>query len=266
MAAFVDGLPYSRCVRGRYRDAGDLVSEVAGRSRDPFTFVQVGSHDGRTDDPLFGAVTTTPVRGILIEPVPELFERLTATHAGRRDLTLVNAAIAEAAGTRELYWVAPLPGDPSWVDQLGSFSHAVVLSHAEWVPRLADRVRSLRVECRTLPSLIREHGLSRVDLLHIDAEGYDFAILKTVEFDAAWAPRCILYEQKHLGPERETAIRLLHGFGYHTVDLGQDVFAFRGLKGRLSSALKQALTERGRKGRPRGGRPPRGSGRWSPPM
>jgi FkbM family methyltransferase len=206
------------------------------------------------------------VRGLLIEPIPELFDRLTATYADSRDLIFVNAAVAATEGTRDFYWVSPLPGDPIWVDQLGSFSKDVVLSHAEWVPRLADRIRAVRVECRTLSSLIEESGFSRVDLLHIDAEGHDFAILKTVDFEAAWSPRFILYEQKHLGDERESAIELLHSAGYHVVDLGQDVFSFRGLKGRLSLALKHSragLLRRRR--RPSVGPPPRGSGRWSPP-
>jgi FkbM family methyltransferase len=265
MAAFVDGLPWSRYIRTRSPDAGALVAEAARRSRSPFTFVQVGSHDGRTDDPLFETVTARAVRGILIEPMPELFERLKTTYTGRRDLTFVKAAVAEDENARDLYWASPMPGDPVWVDQLGSFSRDIVLSHAEWLPGLADRIRRARVECRTLPSLIEEHRLSRIDLLHIDAEGSDFAILTTVDFEAAWAPRFILYEQKHLGHERESAIRLLHRVGYHTVDLGQDVFAFRGMKARLSFALKQSLTPREREGHPRAGPPPRGSGRSSPP-
>jgi FkbM family methyltransferase len=236
---FADGLPYSRYIRRHRPNAGELVAEVARRSKSAFTFVQVGSNDGRTDDPLFATVMGRAVRGLLIEPIPELFARLTATYAERRDLTFVNAAVAEEEGTRELYWVTPMPGDPIWVDQLGSFSRDIVLSHANWIPGLADRISSVRVECRTLASLIEANRLTRVDLLHIDAEGSDLAILKTVDFKAVWSPRFILYEQKHLGDERESAIRLLHRVGYHTFDLGQDVFAFQGLKARLSFALNQ---------------------------
>jgi FkbM family methyltransferase len=269
LAAFADGLPYSRYIRSQSPGAGELVAEVARHSQIPFTFVQVGSHDGRTDDPLFATVIGRAVRGLLIEPIPELFQRLTATYAERPDLIFVNAAVAEDEAGRELYWVSPMPGDPIWVDQLGSFSRDIVLSHADWVPGLADRIRTVRVECRTLPSLIEEHRFSRIDLLHIDAEGSDFAILKTVDFEAAWSPRSVLYEQKHLGDERGSAIELLHNNGYRTVDLGHDVFAFRGLKARLSFALNQAarrgLTPQGRKGRPRTDPPPRGSDWSSPP-
>jgi FkbM family methyltransferase len=203
-----------------------------------------------------------PVRGILIEPIPQLFEQLTATYAGRQGLSFVNAAVAQDEGTRELYWVSPLPGDPVWVDQLGSFSRDVVLSHAEWVPGIADRMRAVEVRCRTLRSLVDEHALDDIDLLHIDAEGFDFEILKTVDFDARWAPRFILYEHKHLGDERDSARKLLRRAGYHAIDLEQDVFAFRGLTGSLRSALRRAFIPQKRQPR---FQPPRGSGRSSLP-
>jgi hypothetical protein len=66
--------------------------------------------------------------------------------------------------------------------------------------------------------------------------------LKTLDFKAAWAPRFILYEQKHLGSDRSGALELLHGAGYRTADFGMDVFAFRTsglLTGRVTSAPRQ---------------------------
>ena len=179
----------------------------------------------------------TEVRGVLIEPVPELFERLRATYAGKDGLTFVNAAVAEADGRRDLYWVPPAPDDPEWSDQLGSFSRDVVLGHADEVRDLADRVVTVSVACRTLASLVAEHGLSDIDLLHIDAEGYDLAILRTIDFAARWAPRCVLYEQKHLGADRTAARDLLRAAGYSVIDLGSDAFAFRGLRARLGNVF-----------------------------
>ena len=119
--ALADGLPVSLYVRSSNPNAAQLVQEVARRSPTPFTFVQVGSNDGRTGDPLFGTVTQRDVRGLLIEPMPGLFEQLTGTYAEKRGLIFVNAAVAEDEGSREFYWVPLMPGDPIWVDQLGAF-------------------------------------------------------------------------------------------------------------------------------------------------
>lgn len=242
-AVLADGLPLSLYTRRSDPSAAQLVGEVARRSSSPFTFVQVGSNDGRTGDPLFGTVSQADVRGLLVEPMPELFERLTVTYAEKPGLNFVNAAVAEDEGSREFYWVPPIPGDPIWVDQLGSFSREVILSHADRVLGIAERIQAVSVQCRTLSSLMNEHGFTRVDLLHIDAEGSDLAVLKTVDFGAPWAPRSILYEQKHLGPERAAAVDMLRREGYHPVDLGDDVFAFRGNMARLVSGLQRKRTE-----------------------
>jgi FkbM family methyltransferase len=219
--------PFSLYVRGTMPDAPRLVARAARRSRRPFTFVQVGSHDGSTGDPLFPTVMKQQVNGLLIEPMPDLFERLKTTYGAKRGLRFVNAAVTETEGWRDFYWVPPEPGDPSWVDQLGSFSRDVIEFHESAVPKLAQRIRTRSVQCRTLESLVGQYGLDRIDLLHIDAEGHDFVILNTIDFRARWSPHFILYEQRHLGPQRARALELLDRAGYHTFDLGPDVFAVR---------------------------------------
>jgi len=241
LAATVDGLPYSYIARRSAVNAELLVSKIARQSPHPFAFVQVGSNDGQYGDPLHSTLMRTDVRGLLIEPVPELFERLTATYAGKPGLSFVQAAVAEQDGRRDFYWVPPTPADPPWADQLGSFNRDVVLSHAHDIPDIASRVQTISVTCRTLSSLVHEAGLLRIDLLHIDAEGFDLAILKTIDFGAGWAPRHVLYEQKHLGSAAPTAIKLLHRWGYHTLDLGPDVFGYRGLGARVRSRLRPVV-------------------------
>lgn len=219
--------PFSLYVRWTAPDAARLVARAAKRSRPPFTFVQVGSHDGSTGDPLFRTVMERTVTGLLIEPMPDLFERLKTTYGGKQGLRFANAAVTETEGTQDFYWVPPEPGDPSWVDQLGSFSRDVIEFHESAIPRLAQRIRAISVECRTLASLVGQFGFNRIDLLHIDAEGHDFVILNSIDFSAPWSPRFILYEQRHLGLQRRRALDLLHRAGYQTFDLGPDVFAVR---------------------------------------
>lgn len=238
-AGLAHRLPFSLYVRLSNPGARGLVDQAVRCSPFPFTFVQVGSNDGRTGDPLFATVKRAEVRGLLIEPIPELFERLTSTYADKRGLVFVKAAVAEDDRSRKFYWVPPRPGDPIWVDQLGSFSLDVILSHAHEIPGIADRVEAMSVQCRTLSSLIAEHGFTRVDLLHIDAEGSDLAILKTLDFRASWSPRFVLYEQKHLGPQQASALALLHRAGYSTLDLGMDVFAFRGKARHVVARLRK---------------------------
>jgi hypothetical protein len=50
------------------------------------------------------------------------------------------------------------------------------------------------VRCAPLATIMKEHGIGAVDLLTIDAEGFDFEIVKTVDWDVM-RPRVVLTEQ-----------------------------------------------------------------------
>lgn len=222
-------LPVGPYVRFGSRDPADIVARVArwrwsGR---PFTFVQVGSNDGRTGDPLHRTILNKPVAGVLIEPIPRLFEQLRRTYEGKSGLTFVNAAIGSEAGTRALYFVRPRSDDPVWADLLGSFHQEVVLSHRSEVQDLDERVETLDVPCCTLDSVLSDQPFRRLDLIHIDAEGADYEILRSLDLTGPLAPRFLLFEQKHLGADRASALKLVEGAGYRLTDLGMDVFASR---------------------------------------
>ncbi len=48
-------------------------------------------------------------------------------------------------------------------------------------PYVIERVQPVR--CAPLSEILREHAIGPIDLLTIDAEGYDFEVLKTVDWD-----------------------------------------------------------------------------------
>ena len=227
-------LPVDLYVRFGSRDPAHVVARVARWrwSRRPFTFVQVGSNDGRTGDPLHSTILKKPVAGVLIEPIPRLFEQLRHTYAGKSGLTFLNAAISSEPGSRTLYFVEPRPGDPAWADLLGSFHEDVILSHRSEVQDLDERVETLEVPCRTLESVVAEQPFRRLDLIHIDAEGADYEILRSLDLTGPLSPRFLLFEQKHLGSDRASALALVEGAGYRVTDLGMDVFAWRPRVGR----------------------------------
>ena len=68
----------------------------------------------------------------------------------------------------------------------------------------------------TLPALLSKHALERVDVLVTDTEGYDYEILRQVDWEAA-APDLVVYEHRHLsrGDARElTATLADHGYAF----------------------------------------------------
>ncbi len=59
-------------------------------------------------------------------------------------------------------------------------------------PYVIDRVHKVR--CAPLSAILREHSIGPFDLLSIDAEGFDFEVLQTLDW-AVSRPRVVLTEQ-----------------------------------------------------------------------
>lgn len=104
---------------------------------------------------------------------------------------------------------------PVWLSQLSSLkkkrmeelcdqhermedAQAFYLEH-----RVVERVNSI-----PLDQLLRRHGLSSLDLLQIDVEGYDYEILKTLDFDQI-RPLFINYERVLLADTEEECRQML---------------------------------------------------------
>lgn len=207
---------------------------VARRAGRPLAFVQVGSNDGVVHDPLHVVVRAHAWTGVLVEPLPELFERLVANYRDVPGLVFENAAIGQADGSATLFSVASRAGDPYWTDQLASFDRTTLLSHADVLPDLEERIVSVPITALTLPSLVAKHGLSRIDLLHVDVEGYDAEVVRQVDFSASWAPTFIVYERQHLDRTTDRATRrMLRRAGYRCVDIWPDQLAYRASPGTL---------------------------------
>jgi FkbM family methyltransferase len=202
--------------------AGFLLYAFAGARRDVF-FIQIGANDAMQGDQLHEFVVSNGWRGIMVEPVKYVFDRLAGHYGGRADLILENAAVAAADGFQEFYHLAETDDDvPAWYDQIGSFSRETILKHAGDIPGLEQRIVAARVPCLTFQSLCDKHGVERIDLLYIDTEGYDFEIIKTVDF-ARRKPLFIVYEHKHLSDaDRAACLGLLRAAGYETLEDGGD--------------------------------------------
>jgi FkbM family methyltransferase len=209
-------------------DAPGVVAEIARRSGKPLTFVQIGSCDGKANDPLHEVVRSCRWSGILVEPMPWLFEQLVQNYEGVPGLRFFQVAIGSGEGAMTMYSVDPRPEDPNWVLQLTSFDRDVVMSHSRDLAELESRIFTIEVEARTVGSLIAEAGLAEVDLLHVDAEGFDDQIIRDLPLTASWAPQFLIFEKKHLSRTRYADIRrILKHAGYKVVNLWPDELAYR---------------------------------------
>lgn len=204
-----------------------VIARLGYRHRSPLNFIQIGSNDGCHGDPLHDTIIDRGWTGILVEPIAPLFRRLQKTYADVPGLRFANVAIANSPGKKVIYWVPASPGDPPWIDQLGSFSRSNVEKH-QGIVNVRGRIVEESVECITYGDLLIEHGVTSLGLLHVDVEGFDYEIIKQVNFDDASAPKYVLYEHKHLSDSDAAATEgLLRTHGYKLLRLENDTFAHR---------------------------------------
>lgn len=222
---------YSRALRrlkNHYDGVGPvhrLLSTLADEAG-ALHFVQVGSNDASLGDPIIDLVLGYGWRGVMIEPVPNVFQRLRGLHGSNPRLQFENVAIAGEDGVRTFYSLEPLDAPPSpWYDQMGSFSREHIVKHERFTPGLTQHIRETPVQCLTLTSLFTRHGIHDLDLLHVDAEGYDFEVLKSLDY-ARCSPRVLLFEHGHLSKaDCSACLDFLRQGGYRHLHEGRDTLA-----------------------------------------
>ena len=191
------------------------------KKRKSVFFIQIGAHNGRTDDHLFGYITKNKWHGILVEPVEYLYKELIKNYHGVEGLSFEQKAIGTNTGQQIFYSIKKSTESmPSWYNQLGSFKKDVILKSKEHIPNIEELIVETKVDCITMPDLMLAHQVSHIDLLLIDTEGYDFEIIKSIDLKRI-NPAIIIYEHVHLSnADSKACILKLEAEGYrvHTIN------------------------------------------------
>ncbi len=196
-----------------------ILDTLAKEKKEVF-FIQIGSNDATHGDPLRPFILQKQWAGIMVEPVKYVFDRLEKNYHDFKDLIFENVAIARENGIQDFYYLAESEDDlPPWYDQLGSFSMDHILRHADQIPNIWEYIVSTKVPCMTFQALCDKHKVEHIDLIQIDVEGYDFEIIKTIDFKR-YRPTLIHYEHMHLSQDdRVACFAYLNSRQYSTMDL-----------------------------------------------
>lgn len=194
-----------------------------------FSIVQIGAYIGDSgNDPLAKFLKQTlPTRAasvILVEPIKMYFDQLRKNYSDLPGVIFENVAVAETRGERTFYYLDADPvafGHPEWLRQLSSLRADRMTSI--WDSYEADKTlqefylahrAQTTVQCVTLQDLLEKHKITKLDLLQIDAEGYDYEILKSIDFQRI-KPRFINFEHTLLSSDERMACRaMLESAGY----------------------------------------------------
>ena len=204
-----------------------------------FRFLQVGGNDGFIKDPLFGLIKRYSWRGIIVEPQKEVFiKKLSKTYRFQNNVILENIAIAEKKCMRKLYKLGI--SNSRWATGLATFNRKTLLHQIErnyvasrakrdkieLPDKMDDYIISEDVNCLTIKDLLIKYNFTFINLLQIDTEGFDFEIIKTIDFSSL-KPTMISFENMHLSDSDFNSCKDILKFnGYLIFNKGRDSIAY----------------------------------------
>ena len=207
-------------------------TEAAFKDYEDIFVLKIGANDGIYLDPIATLfLTDTRYRGLLVEPIPMNVAMLRTNYGTCGRFTIEQAAVAATSGTVKMYYVdqsaLELIGaaNPNWVRHVAnvaSLDRLHVLKHL--APEMHAAVKETPVECLAVNALLSRHNVQKIDLLHIDAEGLDYVILRQFDF-TTFHPRIVLFEHINLtNQDRRAAKTMMEFAGYKVQEMEADFF------------------------------------------
>ena len=152
-------------------------------------FVEAGANDGHLQSNTYYFERFKGWRGVLIEPVPELYRR--CVHERPRSLVFNCALVPE--GFPDAKVQMRYSGLMSLVHGAQGSEEADEQHVQAGTMRGWDRLYELQVPARTLSSVLDEAGVKEMDLLVLDVEGYEPQALAGLDL-LRHRPRFVLIE------------------------------------------------------------------------
>jgi len=222
------------------------LDEYSKKEKDVF-FIQIGANDGFLGDPIYKYIRRDKWSGVLIEPVEYLFQQLKKNYAPINldaRLSFEQVAISDESGHKNFYYVkdfTPTEELPVYLNQQGSF----IKSHLEAVKEKFPKVEigTVAVPCKTVSAIVEKYQPQRIDLIHIDTEGHDFAIVQSIDFKRL-QPKMIYFEHRHMTrAQRDELIALIKPHGYSILEEEHDTFVWTTAEVRVNHAKGKTVLE-----------------------
>lgn len=196
-------------------------------------FIQIGASDGLRWDPVRRFIIRDNWRGILVEPIPPVYNMLKENYSYLCDLNLqlVNAAVSSEDGENLKIWTCSneftkklsLETKMFYLRKASADKESVMKSLGE-AGREGGNLMCYDVPCVSLNSLVEKFSFHDVDLVIIDAEGHEDKIICGINFDL-YRPEAVIYESHHLNGKENIVKKKFLDNGYRIDSLGGDSVA-----------------------------------------
>ena len=186
------------------------------------SIVQIGANDGVRFDELNEFINEYKIQSLLVEPIKSNFEKLKIKYYDVDFVKLENSAILINEQVSYLYKVDNnhlihydnhIPGITSF-DKNHLVKHGVKKKHI-----IKEKVNSINIK-----ELLNKYNIKNLDLLYIDAEGYDGKIVIDFLMNTNLKP-IIIFEYIHINNETfNTLLLKLNEANYKIFSINENTF------------------------------------------
>ena len=165
--------PHFSALRSRIKMVREVLGPIGCHPWKKLCLFDVGANDGSTFGDMPRLLPWCSVYAF--EPTPELVLRIRERFGGHKNFHLIPSAVGEVPGTAKFN----VAGQGDW----GSSSLLEFSSGLEqtWPGRTDFKVTTqIEVKVIRLDTFIQEQGIKEIDFLHIDTQGTDLSVLRSL--------------------------------------------------------------------------------------
>ena len=157
--------------------------------------IQIGANDGNRFDELNKFIKEYRVKSILVEPINEYFEGLKRNYQNFENVYFENSAITVGTKEKEIYAVnnKNLNDYDEHIKGISSFDKNHLIKHGV----KSNHILKKKINCISILNLLKKYNISDLDILFIDAEGYDGDILIDF-FNSSKQEPILIFEYIHI--------------------------------------------------------------------
>jgi FkbM family methyltransferase len=195
-------------------------------NRPDFFFIQVGANDGIIADDLRPLIKKYALSGVCVEPLKDKFDSLCENYKKFPKIKPLHAALHPTNSVATMYRIdQTIENLPGWAQGIGSFNKEHLTSRLKKMGGTEDYVLAEQVPCVQFEQIFESENVDHLELLQIDAEGFDFEVIKMVDLKKI-RPAVIRFEIKCLSPGDKTAcLQYLADNNYKMIYARADIIA-----------------------------------------
>ena len=157
--------------------------------------IQIGANDGSRFDELNIFIKKYKIKSVLVEPINEYFEDLKRNYKNFENVYFENSAITVGTKEKEIFVVnnKNLDDYDEHIKGISSFEKNHLIKHGV----KSNHILKKKINCISILNLLKKYNISNLDILFIDAEGYDGDILIDF-FSSSTQEPILIFEYIHI--------------------------------------------------------------------